>query len=305
MGWQDLLEPNGSNLVLPWIGGRILHAPMQRFNLKGPLPEEYGWFSFRSQGKRAFVEEASEPDIDILHHRIRGFAVGDRLIPDSVRLESKPIHTYSERVFCIPDGLERFSRIVAGRIFSGGPLLFVEEDFPLGSENEVRLALEEQQETLDRIRGVTPALEMAFRAELDHRKQIEERRQEIERQRQEEEAKQAREKLLNDAFGNGAIRRELVNHDFREAAIKALRVGGAVYLDHRKYGNNEWAVKYRVEGRRLECVCNNQLQIVDAGVCLTDHDTNEKGDTFFTLESLPVVIREAVRLGKLVVWRHV
>ena len=46
------------------------------------------------------------------------------------------------------------------------------------------------------------------------------------------------------------------------------------------------------------------LRIVDAGICLEDHATGEKGDTYFTLESPPGVVRQAIREGQLVVWRH-
>jgi hypothetical protein len=46
------------------------------------------------------------------------------------------------------------------------------------------------------------------------------------------------------------------------------------------------------------------MHIVDAGICLDDH-RGTKGDTRFTLESLPAVVGEAIRGGKLVVWRHV
>jgi hypothetical protein len=45
--------------------------------------------------------------------------------------------------------------------------------------------------------------------------------------------------------------------------------------------------------------------VVDSGICLQDHRTGVKGDTRFTLESLPTVIGEAIRTGKLVVYRHV
>ena len=45
-------------------------------------------------------------------------------------------------------------------------------------------------------------------------------------------------------------------------------------------------------------------RLLDAGVCLDNH-RGTKGDTFFTLESLPAVIGEAIRGNKLVVWRHV
>ena len=47
------------------------------------------------------------------------------------------------------------------------------------------------------------------------------------------------------------------------------------------------------------------MRIIDSGICLQDHNTGEKGDTYFTLESLPAVIRQADREGKLVVYRHV
>ena len=50
---------------------------------------------------------------------------------------------------------------------------------------------------------------------------------------------------------------------------------------------------------------NERLRIIDAGICLIDHDTNEKGDTFFTLESLPAVVQQAQRERRLVIFRHV
>jgi hypothetical protein len=65
-------------------------------------------------------------------------------------------------------------------------------------------------------------------------------------------------------------------------------------------------VTFRLEGRRFECVCDGTtLRIVDAGICLVDHRTREAGDTRFTLESLPDVIRQAMRERVLHVFRHV
>jgi hypothetical protein len=51
-------------------------------------------------------------------------------------------------------------------------------------------------------------------------------------------------------------------------------------------------------------VADEDLRIVDSGICLIDHDTGERGDTLFTLESLPAVIKEAIDDGKLVIFRH-
>ena len=47
-----------------------------------------------------------------------------------------------------------------------------------------------------------------------------------------------------------------------------------------------------------------RLRIVDAGICLNDYAHGTKGDTLFTLESLPAVIDEAIRTDQLVVFRH-
>lgn len=74
----------------------------------------------------------------------------------------------------------------------------------------------------------------------------------------------------------------------------------------------EMVVKFRLGRRRFECTCDEHtLNIIDAGICLTAHYDDEafeggtKGDTWFTLESLPGVIREAETAGVLVVFRHV
>ena len=70
-------------------------------------------------------------------------------------------------------------------------------------------------------------------------------------------------------------------------------------------------VQFRHLNRRFECTCDRHtLRIIDSGICLTAHydddhfEEGTKGDTFFTLETLPNVIAEAERLGKLVVFRH-
>ena len=61
-----------------------------------------------------------------------------------------------------------------------------------------------------------------------------------------------------------------------------------------------------LDGRRFECTCDARtLRIVDAGICLVDHRSGQKGDQYFTLESLPGVIQQAEREGKLVVFRRV
>ena len=107
------------------------------------------------------------------------------------------------------------------------------------------------------------------------------------------------------AWATEALRREVAREDFPGAARAALAVGGAELLDHRPHQQRgEWVVRYRVDGQRLECVCDTNLQVIDAGVCLTDHETGTKADSWLTLESLPSTVREAVRTGQLVIFRH-
>jgi hypothetical protein len=139
------------------------------------------------------------------------------------------------------------------------------------------------------------------RAELERLRIIEEERRRVEERRRD----------LAEKLGDAASRRQMALVDFGEAAKAALAVGGAVYLDHRdSYTRGEKVVRFRLLNRRFECVCDLQLRIVDSGICLTeeygsdDFDRGTKGDTWFHLESLPGVIAEADRLGRLVVFRH-
>jgi len=311
MGWRDLLTTEEETVTLPWTGGRSLHSEFRVFKLK-TRPREFGWYTFTLEGKTAKDPQSADPVPELIKGQVSGYLVGDRLVPDDTRIDPDPakIVAYSEKVFALPEELDRFSRVRAGRIYPEGPLIFAEQDFPLGPEDEVMEAYFDQKDEVHTIPGVVPALDAAFRMEKYQREQAELRRQEIARRRAEEAArreKERRRKELMEKLGDGALRREMAHSgDFTEAARAALQVGGAQYLDHRKgRRGNEWIVKYRVDGQRLECVCDTNLQIVDAGICLVDHHTGEKGDTYFTLESLPAIVRQAVREGKLVVWRHV
>lgn len=309
MGWQDLLATE-ETVTLPWTGGIVLHARSRGFVLNR-CPREFGWYHFTVKAREAWGAKPADPVPESLANIVVGYLVGDRLVPDDTRIDPDPskIADHSERVYLIPDGLDRFSRVSAGRVYPEGPLIFIEQAFPLGPEDDVVNAYLEEEDSVRDIPGVVPALDAAFRMESFQRAEAERRRVELARKRAEEEARVARElkrKELIERLGDGAGRREMAKENFLEAAKAALTVGGAKYLDHRKGGRKgEWVVKYRVDGRRLECVCDTDLQIIDAGVCLVDHGTGEKGDTYFTLESLPAVIRQAIREDVLVVWRHV
>lgn len=320
MGWRDLLQSENETVTLPWTGGRSLHLAQQYWKLEGPMPPEYGWYRFSVRNRTSrLVEpiETVESDVELLRFdRTVGFLIGDRIIPDSARVE--PDHTKlaascSYPVALVEPGLDRFARIEVGKICESGGWIYRSLAMPLGMEDQVQSALFDEKDSIDDIPNVPPALDVAFRLERWRRQEAERRRLELERIRREEEdrrvqeaARQARLEQVRESIGDGQLRRELAKTDFESAARAALRVSGAQYLDHRAHvRRNEYVVQFRFQNRRFECVCDGTLKIIDSGICLTDERTGEKGDTRFTLESLPGVIAEAIRSHRLVVFRHV
>lgn len=236
--------------------------------------------------------------------RVEGYLVGNRFIPDQ---ESRHlnymfgrVHEVTHRVFLVEPGLERFSRVrvVVDR---EGRYIFEGECFPFGPEDAVRNAFLDRKDTSD-IKGVPPALDLAFSFASRERERAEERRAELERIREQERLREEAERNM----GTGAGRRALAQNDFEAAARSALAIGGAEYLDSRPGYGNEMIVQYRLDGQRFECVAERDtMRIVDSGICLTDEYSGEKGDTYFTLESLPSVVQQAIRESVLVVYRHV
>lgn len=310
MGWKDLLQTGDEKVTLPWLGGRTLYSASQRWSIEGRLPKDYGWHTFKIANREARTEGPADPQPDLLQHAVRGYLVGDRIVADDVRVDPDPkrIVEFSEKVFLLDEGVDRFARVRAGRINNEGPLVYQGLEMPLGQEDQVLDAFLDQKTSVAHLKDVPPALDAAFRMESWQRAEAERRRVELERLRREEEEKRQKEerrKELVKKLGDGEGRREMALHDFDAAARAALAVGGAVFLDAKKLRHNEWAVRYRIDRQKLECVCNERLRIVDAGICLIDHNTNEKGDTFFTLESLPAVVQQAQRERRLVIFRHV
>ena len=313
MGWRDLLEQAaGLACVLPWIGGRTLQSGVRTWTIRDALPPEHGWAKFRTHGREAAFEAMAELSLADLPppERSSGFLVGDRFVPDAARIDPAPerLAEQTETVHLYPADLDRFARIAAGRFSDRGPLFYLSQLYPLGPEPEVTAAFEDKLATVTQIVGVTPALDAAFRLESYRRAEEERRRLEAERRRQEREAarqKEARRQELVRQIGDAAGRRALAAYDFAAAARAALAVGGAEYLDHRPVRRGEMAVRFRLRGRRFGCTCDAEtLQIIDSGICLVDHTTDEKGDTYFTLESLPGVICEADDLHRLVQYRR-
>jgi hypothetical protein len=321
MSWKDLLQSEPETLVVPWTGGRDFQLPGCRYRISGKLPDEHGWHTFQvaprrtTKGREVSWLSPSEPRTEGLLGAVRGYLVGDRLVPDNAQASNCQISRFP-RVHLVEEGLDRFARIRAGRIDDEAPLVYAGIEFPAGPETEVQDAYLEGK-SVDGIQGLSPALHLAFKLEVWRRDEAEKQRLEAARKRQEEEERRAREeqrRQIVERLGDAAGRRAMAQVDFGEAAKAALAVGGATYLDHRKAVRaHEMVVKFRHLNRRFECTCDDRtLRIIDAGICLTAHDDDDddfeggtKGDSFFTLESLPSVIAQADRERKLVVFRHV
>ena len=309
MSWEDLLD-EGSERVLPWFGFRRIHNVQRSWVRQGARPPEHGWYRFNTAGGRNAVlvsPEMQEADPSWVDGQptLRGYLVGDRFIPDNVESSSSEL----VQTYCVELGLERFARATVV-IDREGHLVYVSQEFPQGPEEEVRRAYQDRKISLDRIANVTPALDRAFCWLSMWREQQDEHRRRLAQLRIEEEVKRVAQEKLDQAMkdaGTAVGRRALAVRDFEMAAKEALLVSGAQLLDVRDSANRgEMVVQYLFNHRRLECVVDKKtMRVVDAGICLTDHHTGEKGDTFFTLESLPGVIGEAMKLKKLVVWRHV
>lgn len=310
--WENLLESENVK-ALPWVGGRLIHYQNRTWKISGRLPIEFGWYDFNLDGGRnATLTGPAEPnpDFENEHTTVQGYLVGNRLIPDTARVEVDPDKLIEQtlQVFLVDESLERFSRAVVVRT-KVGDHIYLRQEFPQGPEAEVTEAYEDRLVSTEHIKGVTPALELAFRWSSVQREKAEERERErlriLEEEARKKEAEARRQEALKN-IGTGAGRRALAQHDFNAAAKAALALSGAVFLDARPDARPGCVVvKYRFQNQRLECVVQKEtLGIVDAGFCLTDHDTGEKGDTYFTLESLPTVVAEAIRRGKLVIWRH-
>lgn len=301
MGWADLIG-NSETITVPWTGGRTVVRGDRTFRLRGRTPPEFGWHQFSIDGSRnTRWTGAGETDFTYGEGRkvVTGYLVGDRIILDGTgaNVAVEEIFDQTERVFLVPQGQDRFARASCA-VAEDGRLIYLQPAFPKGPEWQVMAVFQDQGEDISQIPDVTPALDLAFRFESWMRAEAIERRRIEEERRLEELAEAERQRQLAELrrqIGTAQGRRELAKVDFPAAARAALAFSGAEYLDSRVgRAEHQMVVQFRFQGRRFECVCHAEtLRIIDSGICLTDHATGERGDTRFTLETLPDVIEQS------------
>lgn len=286
MDFNEFLQAEGElTQVLPYFGGFRVNDESMEYRVKDP-PKKCGWYLFKVVGRRAEVLESVEVP-DLFHYVERGvlltrtgYVVNNRVLLYHLT-EFGPNTITQNRLFGLTEELERFTPVKAV-VWFGGELIYLQEEFGTEAEELVRVAYLDRG-GLEGIKGVTPLLTHVFVAEGLIRAERE--RKQAEREKKQKE---------------GALKATL------EGRLKfALGHMGAELLDYRK-GNSGLVVMYRFLGRKFECVVDpNTLQVLDSGICLTDHATGRKGDNSLTLESMPSVVKEAIDRQKLVVWRHV
>lgn len=291
MSWRDYLQTE-ERVTLPWIGGNTLQTLQGRKWKLGSTPSLHGWYTFKVEGRKVVSFEESAPNLSALGYPKTGYMVGNSLVvPDKRGFRLQPVHL-------VERGLDRFSRVLVGSLSDGGPLVYQGQEMPLGPEDAV-LETYLNRTPVDNIPGATPELLATYRYEVQYRERNEKRQAELEAKRQYESR-----------IGTGEGRRILARTDFEAAARSALSLGGATLLDVRDGVSNQKIVRFQLGAQRFECVCDTNLQIIDAGICLTAEyddgtfDRGVRGDTWFTLESLPSVIMDAINQNHLVIFRR-
>ncbi len=272
MDYTQFLQRSDEVLRLPYFGGNSVCDDKRTYRVREPL--QPGWYQFCKSGRYLAVESTIAPELDAWKlPRVAGYVFNRRLITNDSQAP----------LFGLPqdEDLPKFTP-VSGREWFDGHILYYGPEFETEVEARVRDAFEEER-SIEDIKGVTPALAHVVVLESTRRelaREAERRaREEVERKKQAAELARWQETL--------------------EGRISlALSHTGAELINWRRQSQRQAVVRYRVAGRRFECVIDTEsLQILDAGICLsgTDEELN--------LSSLPSAVREAIESGQLHVFR--
>lgn len=274
MDYTQFLQKPDEFLRLPYFEGKSVCDDKLTYRIREPL--QPGWYQFRKSGRYLAVEAQIAPELDAWKlPRAVGYVMNSRLIGND----------FQARLFALPadEDLPRFAPVSARKWFDGH-LHFSGQEFETEIETKVREAFEEDR-SIEEIKGITPALAHTFVLESTQR----ELAREAERRARDEVERQHR-----------AAELARWQETFEGRISLALSHTGAELISWRRNGRRQAVVRYRVTGRRFECIIDTEsLQIVDAGICLsgTDEELN--------LSSLPSAVREAVESGRLHVYRNV
>jgi hypothetical protein len=274
MDYTPFLQKPDEVLKLPYFGGKSVCDDRLTYRLRETL--QPGWYQFRKSGRYLTADEPIGPELGAWKlPRVTGCVMNGRIIGND----------FQARLFGLPTDMDlpKFTPVTARKWFDGH-ILYEGQEFETEVETKVRDAFEEER-GIDGVKGVTPALAHTFLLESTRRalaREAERRaREEAERKQQAAELARWQETL--------------------EGRISlALSHTGAELVNWRRNGQRQAVVRYRLGGRRFECVIDTEsLRIVDAGICLSGADEE------LNLSSLPSAVREAIESGQLHVFRNV
>ena len=274
MDYTQFLQKPDERLRLPYFGGKSVCDDQLTYRLRETL--QTGWYQFRKSGRYLTMDGPIEPELDAWKlPRVTCYIMNGRIIGND----------FQARLFGLPPDVDlpKFTPVSARKWFDGH-VLYASQEFETEVETKVRDAFEEER-SMDDIKGVTPALAHGFLLESTQRalaREAERRaREQVEQQKRAAELARWQETL--------------------EGRISlALSHTGAELINWRRNGPRQAVVRYRLGGRRFECVIDTEsLQIVDAGICLSGADEE------LNLSSLPSAVREAIESGQLHVFRNI
>ena len=128
--------------------------------------------------------------------------------------------------------------------------------------------------------------------------ELHQRREQYRREREERERQRNREQEIQRVAASSELvaQRSVAPED---RAATALEAAGARLLRARRHSRNSLEVCFEfMDERFISLVDPRSLHVYDAGICL------DGADEELTLESLPVVIREAIDTGQLCITRR-
>jgi hypothetical protein len=274
MDYTQFLQKPGGVLRLPYFGGKSVCDDKLTYRLRETL--QPGWFKFRRSGRYLTADGPTEPELDSWRlPRVSGYVMNGRIIGNE----------FQARLFGLPTDVDlpKFTPVSARKWFDGH-ILYEGQEFETEVETKVRDAFEEER-SIEDIKGVTPGLTHTFLLESTQRALA----REAERRAREEAERQKR-----------AVELARWQETLEGRISLALSHTGAELVNWRRNGQRQAEVRYRLGGRRFECVIDTEsLQIVDAGICLSGADEE------LNLSSLPSAVREAIFSGQLHVFRNV
>ncbi len=310
--------------VLPYLGGAKVDAPGRRYRLAAP-PAAPGWYRFALEGRKARALGPAEPEgLGALPQR-RGHFVSGRLFSDGAP---------TARVHLAPAEELRPFALISARQWASGEWLYGGQELETEAEEAVRRTLEDEGSiawhkgvpaslraayawaliersaarlhvpaTLAEVRprlleiaqGGRPAAEVALRALAAERQLAQRELAELAERRRTELAAAELEAAR-------VARRAAGPANAQERVEAALAGAGAELRSCWPAGKGQLEVIFTFLDERFGAIVDEDtLQVLDSGICLG----HPPSDRLLTLDSLPAVIREAVRTDQLVILRHV